>query len=108
VSKDIKTAYSVKSFPTNECRALIAKRFGENAIAMSGPDKGKNLADCVCNQLKKASVYSNAMAIEVADAWKDKDACLECMEDYVRLGYDMEKAATVCQYMKLKYASGFE
>ena len=108
VMKEIKAAYATKQFPTNECRAIIAKRFGENAIALSGPDKGKNLADCVCNQLKKASVYSDGLAIKVADTWKDKDACVECMEDYVRLGYDMEKAATVCQYMKLKYASGFE
>lgn len=108
ITNEIKAAYAAKVFPMDECRAKIAKRYGENAISMSGPHKGKKLADCVCEQLKNASVYSDGLALKVADTWKDKDACVECMEDYVRLGYDMEKAAMVCQYMKLKYASGFE
>jgi hypothetical protein len=82
----------------------IARRFGENGIALSGPCKGDNLADCVCNQLKKASIYSDGIAFKVAESWSDRDACLECMEDYVRLGYEMEKAASICNHMKVRYA----
>jgi hypothetical protein len=53
-------------------------------------------------------MYSDPLAVRIAESWKDKDACLECMEDYVRIGFDMEKAATVCQHLKLKYASDEE
>jgi len=108
VVSEIKAAYLTPKFPYEECRAKIAKRFGEDAIALSGPNKGTNLADCVCNQLKNASVYSDGLAVRVADSWAEKDGCIQCIEDYVRVGFDMEKAATVCQYMKLKYAGSFE
>jgi hypothetical protein len=92
-------------FPVRKCREKIANRYGEGAIAISGPCKGEKLYDCVCNQLKKASVYSDGLALKVAESWKDRDGCLECMEDYVRFGYDLTKSATVCQHLKVKYAS---
>jgi hypothetical protein len=108
VSDEIKLAYATPKFPLQECRAKVSKMYGENAIALSGPNRGKNLADCVCNQLKSASVYSDKMALRVADAWSDKNSCVQCIEDYVRVGLDIEKATTACQLMKLKYAGSFE
>lgn len=95
-------------FPIESCREKIARRFGDNAIALSGPNKGENLADCVCNQLKNANVYSDKLAIKVADTWSDRDACIECMEDVVKLGLNLDQAATACQYLKAKYASNEE
>jgi hypothetical protein len=106
VMAEFKAAYAVEGdFPINSCREKIANRYGENALAVSGPCKGEKLHDCVCNQLKKASVYSDTLALKVADSWKDRDGCLECMEDYVRFGYDLEKSASVCQHLKVKCAS---
>jgi hypothetical protein len=106
VIAEFKKAYTVNGkFPIESCREKLARRYGENAIAVSGPCKGDKLYDCVCNQLKNASVYNDDLALKVADSWKDRDSCLECMEDYVRFGYDLEKSATICQHLKLKYAS---
>jgi hypothetical protein len=106
VVAEFQKAYKVAGkFPVESCREKVARRYGENAIALSGPCKGDKLADCVCNELKKAHVYNDGLAFKVAYAWKNRDSCLECMEDYVRFGYDLEKAATVCQHMKIRYAS---
>lgn len=109
VLSEFQSQYKIAgTFPTDACRQKLANRYGENAVALSGPCKGEKIYDCVCSELKKASIYSDRIALKLAESWKDKDACLECMEDYVRIGFDMEKAATVCQHMKLKYAGDEE
>jgi hypothetical protein len=106
VVAEYKKAFTVEGkFPIESCREKIARRYGEEAVAISGPCKGEKLYDCVCNQLKSASVYNDTLAMKLASAWKDRDGCLECIEDYTRFGYDIEKAASVCNHMKVRYAS---
>ena len=58
--------------------------------------------------MKSANIYADKLAYKVASSWKDKDACLECIEDYVRKGFDVEKSAGICQQLKVKYASATE
>jgi hypothetical protein len=102
---ELKKAFNVPGkFPIESCREKLARRYGKEALALSGPCKGEKLYDCVCNQLKSASMYSDSLATKFADTWKDRDACVECMEDYTRIGYELETAASVCQHMKMKYA----
>ena len=113
ISKNYKFA---GKFPEESCREKIARRFGENAIALSGPNKGEKLVDCVCKQLKNANVYSDKLALKIADTWSDRDACVECMEDVIKaedekgnlIGYTLEQAASACQLLKAKYASNEE
>jgi len=91
-------------FPIETCRQKLANRYGENAIALSGPCEGKPIYDCVCNSLKNAGFYSNGLAIKVADIWMEKEASVECVEDFVRMGFELKQASTICTAMKAKYA----
>jgi len=93
-----------KDFPIESCMEKLARRYGLHAVALSGPCEGQSLCECVCNSLKKADVYSHGLAIKVASIWGDKPGSIECIEDYVRLGFDLKKASTVCQGLKDKYA----
>jgi hypothetical protein len=92
-------------FPIESCRQAIALRWGENGRALSGPYEGQKLVDCICNSLKKASVYSNGLAVKVAEIWADKDACEECQRDFIRGGYEVKEAQTICDGLAYKYAS---
>jgi hypothetical protein len=99
-----KTAGFGDKFPIETCRMKIARKYGENALALSGPCEGKNLADCVCQKLSTAGVYSNDIAIKVASVWAKEDQMVECVEDFVRTGLTMKKACFVCDQIKAKYA----
>ncbi|MFA5599994.1 MAG: LAGLIDADG family homing endonuclease [Phenylobacterium sp.] len=101
-----KQAYGeiANDFPIESCIEKLARRYGEDAIALSGPCEGKNLAECVCKSLKQAKIYSHNLAIKVADIWCDPDAGSECIEDYVREGFNIKQATTVCSMLKAKYA----
>jgi len=94
----------VKDFPEEICKERIARRYGLDAVALSGPYEGELLCDAICKALKKAEVYSNYLAIKVADIWCDKSGTEECIEDYVREGFQLKQASTICQTMKAKYA----
>jgi hypothetical protein len=102
--KKVMASVEGKNFPSEMCRQKLANRFGMNAVALSGPCEGKPLYECVCNSLKKAGIYSNGLAIKIAEVWSDKDASSECIEDYVRLGFELKQASTICASMKAKYA----
>jgi hypothetical protein len=99
-----KTASFGSKFPIETCREKIARKYGENALAMSGPCEGKNLADCVCKKLSMAGVYSNSIALKVASVWSSHEEIVECVEDFVRTGLSMKKACFVCDQLKNKYA----
>lgn len=99
---------SADAFPTEACREIIARKFGEDAIALSGPDEGKNLADSVCKRLTKASLYSDRIAVKLASIWGQRDVCLDCLEDHIRSGFRAEQAAAVCDGIKAKYAQAIE
>jgi hypothetical protein len=75
VTAEMKSAYAMPNslFPMCNCHEKLARRFGENAVAMSGPCEGKNLADCVCKSLKKAEVYADVLAVKIAASWAMPD-----------------------------------
>jgi intein/homing endonuclease len=93
------------NFPMESCVEKLARRYGEDALALSGPCEGKPLADCICASLKRSGMYSSRLANKVASIWSDKEASTECLEDYVRMGFELKEAAAVCQALKTKYAS---
>jgi len=106
VKYSIKQAFTVHGeFPMNDCMEKLARRYGENALALSGPCEGRNLADCVCNGLAKEKVYTTGLASKIASVWSDKDAMDNCLEDLIRSGMTLGKAAYACDGMKTKYAS---
>jgi len=92
-------------FPMETCLEKLARRYGQDAVALSGPCEGKPLADCVCKSLKSAGTYSNGLAVKVASIWGEKDGSIECLEDCVREGFDLKEASSICEAMKMKYAS---
>lgn len=95
-------------FPAESCREKLARRFGEDAIALSGPCSGSNLADCVCKKLSTAGMYSDGIAIKIASLWSERDACAECVEDFVRIGKTIEDSALICDSLKSRYAQAIE
>lgn len=101
-------SFTSENFPTEACREIIARKFGEDAIALSGPDEGQNLAESVCKRLAKAGLYSDRIAVKIASIWGQRDACLDCLEDHIRAGFRAEAAASICDGIKAKYAQAIE
>jgi len=108
VLKDYKLAYGGygKKFPIESCIEKLARRFGENAVCLSGPDEGKPLAESICNRLKKADIYTSKIASKLADSWSDCDGDEECITHQVRSGYSLRQAAEVCSTLKIAVAEG--
>lgn len=92
------------SFPVESCIEKLTRRFGENAVCLSGPDEGRPLAESICNRLKKADVYSDKIAIKLAEGWSDCDGDEECITYQVRLGYNLREASTICESLKIAVA----
>ncbi len=105
---DYKLAYGGygDKFPIESCIEKLARRFGKNALCLSGPDEGKPLAESVCNRLKKADVYTSKIAIKVAGAWSDCDGDEECITHQVRSGFSLRQAAEVCSTLKIAVGEG--
>ncbi len=94
-----------KEFPMSRCVQKLANRFGEDAVALSGPCEGKPLHDCVCKSLKNSGIYSEGMATKIASTWVGKDPSDNCVEDCVKkLGLGLKQASTVCSSLKKLYA----
>tara|TARA_B100000614_G_scaffold262909_1_gene300791 strand:+ start:255020 stop:260860 length:5841 start_codon:yes stop_codon:yes gene_type:complete len=111
ISKTFKEVYAFgpgDKFPVESCREKLARRFGEDAIALSGPCHGSNLVDCVCKSLKSAGVYSNGLAVKIAQIWADRDGCIECFEDNIRSGFTAEQSSLICESMKQVFAQPIE
>jgi len=108
VFEDYKLAYGGygKKFPIESCIEKLARRFGENAICLSGPDEGKPLAESVCSRLKGADIYTSKIASKLADSWSDCDGDEECVTHQVRSGYSLREAAEVCTTLKIAVADG--
>lgn len=105
IVEEYKKAYSYDEFPLEACHERIARRYGKEAIALSGPCEGKPLYECVCNQLKSAGVYNTSLATKVAESWSDKDGQEECVEDQIRRrNLSIRDAATVCSALKTALA----
>ncbi len=103
VIADYKKAYSIYGgeFPLEVCRERLARRYGENALALSGPCEGKPIYECVCDNLKNAGMYTHGLAMKVANIWAEKDGTEDCIEDQIRTrGLDIRQAAVVCSALK--------
>ena len=107
VIKEFQASYGGfgNSFPMERCLQKLANRFGENAVALSGPCEGKPLAECVCKSLKQAKVYSTGLAVKVAEAWEDQNGTECCIEDQIRLGRNIRQASEICAAFKTALAS---
>lgn len=109
VIENFKTAYTVNgSFPIESCLEKLSRKFGENALALSGPCEGKNLPECVCKSLANIRTYNSNLAVKVAEVWSEKEASIECVEDFIRSGYDLDKSASICDMLKSAYRSDEE
>lgn len=108
VLKDYKLAYGNygDKFPIESCIEKLSRRFGKNAVCLSGPDEGKPLAESVCNRLKGADIYTSKIASRVAESWSDTDGDEECITHQVRSGYGLRQAAEVCSALKIAVADG--
>jgi hypothetical protein len=101
-----KQAFTVHGeFPMARCIEKLANRYGENALALSGPCEGKNLAECVCGSLSDENVYTTKLANKIASTWSERDGMHECVEDFIRNGLALNKAAQACEDLKSKYIS---
>lgn len=107
---DYKLAYGGygKSFPIESCIEKLSRRFGSDALCLSGPDEGKPLAVSICNRLKNADVYTDKIAIKLADTWSDCDGDEECITHQVRSGHSLRQAAEICTVLKIAVADGEE
>ena len=98
-------------FPIESCRERIARRFGENAVAMSGPCEGSSLVGCVCQQLqdrwdkigdKLAGSERKAIkvAMRLAQTYSAKDDTQACVADLEKLGFEKTAASGIADYLK--------
>ena len=106
VIEDYKIAYGTygNSFPVESCIEKLSRRFGKDALCLSGPDEGSNLAESVCNRLKKADTYTDGLARKVASIWNDCDGDEDCITDQVRSGYTLRESAVICDTLKTAVA----
>ena len=109
IKSNFKKAFTVHGeFPMARCLEKIANRYGENALALSGNCEGKNLAECVCSSLADEGTYTTKLASRVASVWNSPDGSHECVEDFIRDGLTIKKAAQACEDMKSLYVSPVE
>lgn len=98
-------------FPIESCRERLARRFGIDAVALSGPCEGKGLVDCICNQLDKRwdkikgrfagnENKVHKLAISIAESYMQKDDTNECVSDLQKSGFDKCAAEGIAQYLK--------
>jgi len=95
-------------FPMNECMEKLARRYGADSVALSGPCRGNSLPDCVCSKLANVNVYSTSVADKVASSWAQPDPMCECVEDLVRDGMGVRQASSACDLIKAAYATDEE
>lgn len=97
---DIKT-----DFPYEACVSSIAKRYGLNAVALSGDCAGKSLIECICSKMASANRYSQSLAIALASRLTEKDPMEECIEDHMRdnnKNLTIKEACEECEKLKKK------
>jgi hypothetical protein len=114
-NKNVKKAEKVTTdagkFPIESCRERIARRFGLDAVALSGPCEGSKLTECVCEQLDKRwdrvkerfagdGRKVARLAVKLAESFAAKDDSDECSKDVEKLGYAKEAAAGITSYLK--------
>ncbi len=107
--------YSVSSdnkFPRASCENLIARKWGSDAVALSGPDEGQPLVKCVCDQLEKRydslkerfSKNTNnkieKIAIKLADSFSQNDDTAVAVDEIRKLGLNKKAAKIIALDLK--------
>jgi len=97
-------------FPIESCRERIARRYGLDAVALSGPCKGAPLTDCVCKQLSdRWENISNRfaknegkvvrLAEKLAGSFMEKDDSDDAVKSISEMGYEEKTAANIANYL---------
>jgi len=102
-----------EKFPSASCREKIARKWGENATAMSGPCQGKALADCVCGQLEDLGIYTDGLAAKVAHVQSSDDPIVNnpsetCVRMFMNDNRSIKEACTICDGLRASAASDEE
>jgi len=106
VEKMIKSASeNADKFPMANCKELIAKKWGGNAVSSFGPCKGKVLAECVCEQLKKLGMTKVRHLDKLASVSMQEDPMEKCIKDHMEKNFGIKEATHACNCLKNKYAS---
>lgn len=120
MSKDIKKAEKMLTdatdFPRESMREKLARQYGIDAVALSGPCEGQNLVSCIVDQLEKR--WDNIkqrfagdknktfkLATKMAESYMQKDDTEKCVKDLQSIGYKGAAASGIASYLKA-YAMG--
>jgi hypothetical protein len=106
-TSNVKTAGAVMS-KSEQCRNTMARRYGPNTVALTGPCAGKSLADCACGKMIAAGKYSTSLLTKLASRLTDKDPMDECIEDHIRKGLDKSASCEKCDQLKKQALHAFE
>ena len=98
-------------FPKETMREILARRYGIDAVALSGPCEGQSIVECVVNQLEsrwdriKERYAGNIgkatkLAAKLAETYMKKDDTEKCVADLQGIGYSKEAASGVAGYLK--------
>jgi len=97
-------------FPIESCRERIARRYGLEAVALSGPCKGAPLCDCVCKELSdRWDNVSNRfaknekkvvrLAEKLAGSFMEKDDSDEAVKAIGKMGFEAKAASNIAGYL---------
>ena len=111
-----RTLTDAGKFPSETCREKLARKWGEDAVALSGPCEGSKLADCVCTQLQQRwdkiserfagdTGKVEKLAVKLAKSFMEKDDSDKCASDLQASGFDKQAAAGITDYLRA-YAIG--
>lgn len=103
-------------FPRESMRERLARQYGLDAVALSGPCEGQGLVDCIVNQLERrwdrikerfSGNHSKAfkLATKLAESYRMKDDTQNCVKDLQQIGYKGAAAEGIAEYLKA-YAMG--
>lgn len=98
-------------FPEESCRERLARKWGLDAVALSGPCEGRPLCECVCEQLdsrwnKLKDRYAGKtdkvvrLASKLAESYMRRDDTTQCVSDLESMGFTKESASGISSYLK--------
>jgi hypothetical protein len=97
-------------FPKESLREKLSKRFGLDAVALSGPCEGQPIAECVVAQLEKrwdrvkqklgSMDKVTKLANKMAESYMSKDDTQDCVKDLKALGFKEAAAGGIASYLK--------
>lgn len=97
-------------FPIESCRERIARKYGLEAVALSGPCKGAPLCECVCKELSNRwDSISNRfakndkkvvrLAEKLAGSFMEKDDSDEAVKAIGKMGFEAKAATNIAGYL---------